>query len=145
MTRPRNSCGESSPPATAMVEMRDIAAATPSLIGVFPAAFCQSITRIAVESARMCHHLIRLMRLNVAICTVVVAVSGLAQPRGDGARTYFTDTILIDQDGVERLFYTDLIHQKSVVIHVMFTDCKDSCPVMARNFVRIQQALGDRV
>jgi protein SCO1 len=61
------------------------------------------------------------------------------------ARRYFTDTILIDQDGVERRFYTDLIQGKTVVINVMFTTCKDSCPMMAANFARMQEWLGGRL
>lgn len=67
------------------------------------------------------------------------------RPQGSAARNYFTDTILIDQDGIERRFYSDLVQGKNVVIHVMFTTCKDSCPVMAKNFARIQEALGPRI
>src|SRR4051794_4465131 len=61
------------------------------------------------------------------------------------ARSYFTDTVLVDQDGVERRFYTDLVQGKTVVINVMFTTCKDSCPIMAGNFARIQEWLGPRL
>lgn len=60
-------------------------------------------------------------------------------------RNYFTDTTLRDQNGVERKFYTDLIAGKVVVINVMFATCKDSCPVMAANFKRIQEWLGPRL
>jgi len=74
--------------------------------------------------------------------------AGLAQPpAGDdsAARRYFTDTVLVDQDGVDRRFYTDLILGKTVVINVMFTTCKDSCPIMAANFARLQDWLGPRL
>src|SRR5437660_1764865 len=61
------------------------------------------------------------------------------------AQSYFTDTVLIDQDGMERHFYSDLIKGKTVIINVMFTTCKDSCPLMAGNYARIQEWLGPRL
>jgi protein SCO1/2 len=82
---------------------------------------------------------------NLLIAFVVFALFSQGQPKGTAAQKYFTDTVLIDQDGIERRFYTDLISGKAVVIQVMFTTCKDSCPVMAKNFEWIQQSLGARV
>jgi protein SCO1/2 len=61
------------------------------------------------------------------------------------AHKYFTDTTLIDQDGRERKFYSDLLDGKIVVINSFFTSCKDSCPVMNATFARIQDWLGDRL
>jgi protein SCO1/2 len=58
------------------------------------------------------------------------------------AESYFTDTVLLDQDGIERRFYSDLIKGKTVIINAMFTTCRDSCPVMAGNYARIQEWLG---
>ena len=58
------------------------------------------------------------------------------------AQRYFTDTILVDQNGVERRFYSDLIKDRVVIINAMYTDCKDSCPMMAENFARLQNELG---
>jgi protein SCO1/2 len=68
-----------------------------------------------------------------------------AQPPKSAAAKYFTDTVLVDQDRKEHRFYTDLVKDKAVIINVMFTTCKDSCPVMASNFQRIQESLGDRL
>ena len=61
------------------------------------------------------------------------------------AQNYFTDTVLVDQNGIERRFYSDLVKGKTVIINVMFTTCKDSCPVMAGNYARIQEWLGPRL
>jgi protein SCO1/2 len=76
---------------------------------------------------------------------VALALLARGQPQSKAAQTYFTDTILIDQDGIDRRFYSDLVRGKIVVIHVMFTTCKDSCPIMAKNFLRIQESLGPRI
>jgi protein SCO1 len=61
------------------------------------------------------------------------------------AHRYFTDTALIDQDGISHRFYDDLVAGKVVVIDAFFTSCHGSCPVMASRFARIQKALGDRL
>ncbi|HEV3037958.1 MAG TPA: SCO family protein [Candidatus Angelobacter sp.] len=61
------------------------------------------------------------------------------------AQKYFTDTPLIDQDGKQLRFYSDLLKGKVVVINSFFTTCKDSCPVMAATLARIQDKIGDRL
>src|SRR6266567_2436988 len=66
-------------------------------------------------------------------------------PSTAAAEKYFTDTVLVDQDGKEQQFYTDLIKDKVVVIHAMFATCKDSCPRMEANFARIQKWLGPKL
>jgi protein SCO1 len=64
---------------------------------------------------------------------------------GAAARRYFTDVILIDQDGREQRLYSDLLQGKIVLIHSMFTQCNGVCPVMAGTVARIQERLGDRL
>jgi len=71
--------------------------------------------------------------------------SGTPGPNQSAAEKYFTDTLLLDQDGKEHRFYTDLVKGKVVVISPMFATCKDSCPVMAANLARIQKWLGPRL
>ncbi len=63
----------------------------------------------------------------------------------EAGRKYFTDTLLVDQDGREVRFYSDLVAGKTVVIHSMFTECTGSCPVMARKYQAIDEHLGDRI
>ncbi|HEV2986795.1 MAG TPA: SCO family protein [Candidatus Angelobacter sp.] len=61
------------------------------------------------------------------------------------AQKYFTDTLLMDQDGKQLRFYSDLLKGKVVVINSFFTTCKDSCPIMAATLARIQEKIGDRL
>lgn len=61
------------------------------------------------------------------------------------AHKYFGDIPLVDQDGREMRFYSDLIQGKVVVIDVMFTACTGACPVMSGTFAKIQDRLGDRL
>lgn len=95
------------------------------------------------------------MKFGVLLTTVIlVAVPSVSQQAGgapgsgatqSAAEKYFTDTILIDQDGKEQRFYTDLIKSKIVIINPMYATCKDSCPMMAANLARIQKWLGARL
>jgi len=68
-----------------------------------------------------------------------------AAAKNAAARTYFTDTILVNQDGEEMAFYSDLIEGKVVIMIPFFTTCTGVCPPMNRNLERIQDWLGDRL
>ncbi|HSR70010.1 MAG TPA: SCO family protein [Acidobacteriota bacterium] len=63
----------------------------------------------------------------------------------EAAREYFTDTVLVDQEGREQRFFSDLLAGKVVVIDTIFTRCTGVCPVLSRNMEKIQEHLGDRV
>jgi protein SCO1/2 len=87
-------------------------------------------------------------RIAVTACLTVLLCGGgpvFGQNAPDPAHSYFTDTVLTDQNGVNRRFYSDLIAGKVVVINVIFATCQDSCPVLAANFKRIQSWLGPRL
>jgi len=66
-----------------------------------------------------------------------------AQP--SPAQKYFTDVVLVNQDGREMRLYSDLLKGRIVIINAFFTTCQGSCPVMARTFALIQDRLGDRL
>lgn len=77
---------------------------------------------------------------------LLAAVPGLGQPpASDPARTYFGDTVLIDQDGKPQRFYTDLIQGRTVLIHVGFSRCTSICPTATASLKRIQARLGERL
>ena len=61
------------------------------------------------------------------------------------AQRYFTDIVLLNQNGEQMRFYSDLLQGKVVIINSFFGTCRDSCLPMNRNLERVQQALGDRV
>ena len=61
------------------------------------------------------------------------------------AEKYFTDTLLINQDGQKMRFYSDLMKDKTVIIDSFFATCQASCLPMNRNLEKVQEALGDRL
>ena len=63
----------------------------------------------------------------------------------DPARDYFSDVVLVNQDGERMRFYSDLIEDKIVVISSFFTTCTSVCPVLNGKLAQVQRALGDRL
>jgi protein SCO1/2 len=71
------------------------------------------------------------------------AVSAVSRNRW-GA-DYFPNLPLVNQDGVTLRFYDDLMKDKNVAINVIYTSCKDECPLETATLVRVQKILGERV
>jgi len=61
------------------------------------------------------------------------------------AHKYFTDVVLLNQNGERMRFYSDLLQNKVVIIDSFFATCQGSCLPMNRNLEKLQEALGDRV
>lgn len=83
--------------------------------------------------------------------TKTLAASADASPARDGAaevspaQKYFTDVVLVNQNGERMRFYSDLLRDKVVIINAFFATCTGSCPPMSHNLARVQEALGDRM
>jgi protein SCO1 len=67
------------------------------------------------------------------------------EPEPSAAEKYFTNTVLINQDGEKMRFYSDLVKGKTVIIDSFFANCQGSCLPMNRNLEKVQEALGDRL
>ncbi|HET7200776.1 MAG TPA: SCO family protein [Burkholderiales bacterium] len=58
---------------------------------------------------------------------------------------YFPNVPLMTQDGTAVRLYDDLLKGKSVAINVMYTSCKDECPLETARLVQVQKLLGERM
>ena len=65
--------------------------------------------------------------------------------KGSPALNYFTDTALINQEGQQMRFYSDLLKDKVVIINSFFTTCNSVCPPMTKTLEAVQGWLGDRL
>jgi protein SCO1/2 len=75
-------------------------------------------------------------------------VSGLRAPAAPPERwaaNEFPNVPLVTQDGATVHFYDDLVKGKAVAINLMYTSCKDECPLETARLVQTQKILGDRV
>lgn len=61
------------------------------------------------------------------------------------AAKYFTDTLLVNQNGEKMRLYSDLLRGKTVIINSFFATCQGSCLPITRNLEKVQEALGDRL
>ncbi len=59
------------------------------------------------------------------------------------ARAYFTDSQLVTQDGEKVKFYSDMLDDKVVLINVMYTKCKDACPLLTKHLAMTKNHLGE--
>lgn len=78
----------------------------------------------------------------VFLC-LVVALPALAQD-ATSVKIDITDAPVVDQTGVPRHFYTDLVKDRVVVMNFIFTTCTTICPTMGATFARVQRLLGGR-
>jgi protein SCO1/2 len=58
---------------------------------------------------------------------------------------YFPNVPLITQDGITVRLYDDLLKGKAVALNLIYTSCKDECPLETARLVQVQRLLGDRV
>ena len=85
----------------------------------------------------------------VLACLAILAVLGALPAGGENVpaatHPYFSDTTLLDQDGREVRFYSDLIHGKIVVMDFIYTRCVGPCPILSSTFAKLQERLGGRL
>jgi len=55
------------------------------------------------------------------------------------------DLVVLDQDGKERRFYSDLIKDRVVVLSFFFTSCVSVCPAMNLALAKLQTNLAGRI
>jgi len=52
--------------------------------------------------------------------------------RDKGAREYFTDLEVVDQNGNKLRFFSDVLKGRVVLINVIFTNCVSACPLVTQ-------------
>src|SRR5712691_3241571 len=76
---------------------------------------------------------------------VVFLSVGFAFAANRWGADYFPNVPLVTQDGATVHLYDDLLKGKSVAINVIYTSCKDECPLETARLVQLQRLLGDRM
>jgi len=59
------------------------------------------------------------------------------------ARNYFTDTELTTHEGNKVRFYSDVLDGHIVMINVMYTSCKGSCPMLTQKLSQVSREIGE--
>ena len=93
----------------------------------------------------------RLITVVLFVTTVAFATVAQTPQKRSGAVTIdrvqieIPDLLVMDQDGVKRRFYSDLIKDKVVILSFFYTSCPSMCPVMIDRLGKLQTNLGDRL
>ena len=86
--------------------------------------------------------------LGLAVATSAIPQATSSAPQGadkqERSRSYFGDEVLLDQDGVSHRFFSDLLSGRVVLINVIFTNCKDACPLQTQRLQSVRRQLGER-
>ena len=80
-----------------------------------------------------------MLALSAILMTALVSGERLWGP------DYFPNVPLITQDGKTVRFYDDLLKGKSVVVNVIYTRCRDRCPLETAKLAQVQRMLADRM
>lgn len=76
----------------------------------------------------------------IKILFLVILISSTVQ-----AKVEIPDLEVTIQTGENKLFYSDLVKDKVVVIQFIFTNCGMVCPVLGALFSRLQKRLGPQM
>ena len=76
---------------------------------------------------------------------VAVGPAFAAPPGSRWGADYFPNVELRTHEGKTVRFYDDLLKGKAVAITLIYTSCKDACPLITARLAQVQQLLGDRV
>jgi protein SCO1/2 len=68
-----------------------------------------------------------------------------SEPTAENAEIDLRDRMLVDQDGRELMFVSDVIGDNIVVMDFVYTTCTTICPVLSALFTQVQGKLGDAV
>jgi cytochrome oxidase Cu insertion factor (SCO1/SenC/PrrC family) len=70
------------------------------------------------------------------------AVVSAPPPAGQAdASAYFSELELLTQAGRKVRFHADMLAGRTVLINVIYTSCKDACPLLTQQLVQVRQAL----
>jgi protein SCO1/2 len=68
-----------------------------------------------------------------------------AKPTGTYASRNYPNVEVISHEGKKFHFYDDLIKDRMVLINFFYSQCKEFCPPMTANLVKVQDRLGERL
>jgi protein SCO1/2 len=68
-----------------------------------------------------------------------------SQPAAESADIDLRDRLLVDQDGRERMFVSEVVGDNIVVMDFVYTTCTTICPVLSALFTQVQGQLGEAV
>lgn len=66
-----------------------------------------------------------------------------AAQREAKARNYFTDSLMLTQEGRRVKFFSDVLKDRVVILSFVYTNCGDACPMITHNLTLAKKQLGE--
>lgn len=79
------------------------------------------------------------------LCVMGLTPDISAQTPAKVSRFVIPDVNVLDQNGRQRKFYSELVKDKVVIVNFVFTTCTAFCPRSGANFRTLQSLLGERL
>jgi protein SCO1/2 len=79
-----------------------------------------------------------------SVVAALILLFATRPPAVDEAQISIPDVAVIDQNGQQLRFYSDLVKGRIVVMNFIFTSCTTICSPMGANFAALQRRLGNR-
>jgi cytochrome oxidase Cu insertion factor (SCO1/SenC/PrrC family) len=79
------------------------------------------------------------------LAILLMTTVGYSRAQSTEVRLKIPDMELLNQDGQQVRFVSDVIKGRVAVIDTVFTTCTTICPVMGANYARLAKTLKDRV
>jgi protein SCO1 len=71
--------------------------------------------------------------------------SGQVRAASPWGADYFPNVVLTTQDGRKVRLWDDLLKDKKVAINLVYTSCKDTCPLETAKLAQVQQLMGEHM
>lgn len=92
----------------------------------------------------LCLGLAMLPQMCLSQNAAVNAVAGDATAE-EKARNYFTDLAVIDQNGKQQRFYSDVLKGKVVLLNFIFTSCESACPMLVQKLKTTRALMAESI
>jgi cytochrome oxidase Cu insertion factor (SCO1/SenC/PrrC family) len=77
--------------------------------------------------------------------TATFPVRAAESDRDEAARNYFSDRLVVDQNGNKLRFYSDVLSDRVVLINVLYTNCDSGCPLTTQLLIGARGKLVDAI
>ena len=79
-----------------------------------------------------------------AAAAAIVASGPAAAAKNRWGADYFPNVELVTHEGRKVRFYDELLKGKQVAINLIYTECKEVCPLETANLARVHELIGER-
>lgn len=101
--------------------------------------------KICNQLAILCLGLILLPQMGMSQNVAAVAGPTNDAAAEEKARKFFTDVEVVDQNGKQQRFYSDVLKGRVVLLNFIFTNCESACPMLAQKLKQTRSLMVESI